>query len=81
MYGMPRTIQEKRDALFKALEPRKMGSEGRECGFCAAAIAKEMESVTENLNGIPLRLRGRFPLIFPEVMSHLVDQRLYPSHL
>ena len=40
MYGMPRSIQEKRDALFKALEPRKMGSEGRECGgFCAETVA------------------------------------------
>ncbi|KAN0075835.1 hypothetical protein V8E54_007105 [Elaphomyces granulatus] len=39
LHGMPRSMQEKRDALFKALDSRKMGSEGRQCGFCAETVA------------------------------------------
>jgi hypothetical protein len=32
------------------------------------AIAKEMECVAQNLNGMPKRARRRYPLVYPEVI-------------
>jgi uncharacterized protein with HEPN domain len=34
-----------------------------------------MECCAENLNGMPERAREKYPLIYPEVIFHLVDQR------
>ena len=38
------------------------------------------ERMAENVNGTPLAIRGQFPLIFPEVLDHLVDQMNHLIH-
>ena len=41
----------------------------------ACAIVKEIECLVENLNGMPSKAREEYPLIYPDVIDLLVDQR------
>jgi len=53
---------------------------GTEDYLFRAAILKEMECCAENLNGVEHNIRRRYPLIYPEVLEHLVDQRNHLAH-